>query len=790
MTRFSFLLVVAVIFLSSCKPARHVPQGEYLLRSYELNIDDRNINREQLRAFVQQRPNKRILGARFHLWLFNSAKPEKTNWWNEGLRKNGEPPVIWQQAKTNRTMFEFELFLKSKGYYYSNISDTVIFRKRKANVIYNIRSGWPYTIDNISYVIPDTAIAQLVLADTTRALVKRGMVVDEDVLKAEIQRIEYYLRNRGYFSFSRDHIVPELDTFYHRRIANVYFQFKPHTEPTADNRVEEMPYPKYNIRSVTVNASLSMQNLLETANLQRSITDTLKQGAINFIMPPYFPVNASTINSAIFIYPGSIYRISDVNTTYQHLNGLRNFQQITSEFTEVPGQAGMSTRELDCMINLLPFPRQTTVFEAEGTNSEGNFGGGIRINLLNRSLLGNAEFFDLKLHGAVEAVSSTTDESSIQFKAKMEYEAQATINIPKFLLPFRFSQFTQRNNPRTSFSILYNYQQFPDYYVRTIFSAYLGYSWRDRINNHFVRPLDVYFVQLPYISEVFQIETLDRYPHLRNSYQPHMVMSANYAFVRDMRLLNRDNALYIRTNIESAGLFLNAAYRLAGQTKEPDRSLVFLGNDFSQFLKGDIDFRYYHKINENNRMVSRFFVGVGFPYGNSKKIIYNSENNTTKTVAVMPFEKKYHAGGANSMRGWRLRSLGPGSYEGATIPSYPNNTGDIKLEANLEYRFKLIWLLEGALFADAGNIWDLYNDDDRHGANFSFDRFYREISLSGGVGLRFDLAFFLLRADLGMKLRDPAGSGRWAFTPKNDGGSRVGREDFNFSVGIDYPFQF
>jgi len=212
------------------------------------------------------------------------------------------------------------------------------------------------------------------------------------------------------------------------------------------------------------------------------------------------------------------------------------------------------------------------------------------------------------------------------------------------------------------------------------------------------------------------------------------------------------------------------------------------GNYFSQFIKGDIDMRYYHTIISDNRMVYRTFAGIGFPYGNSKINITN-DDGTTETVASMPFEKKYYSGGANSVRAWRLRSLGPGSHkDSAAISSYPNNTGDIKIETNLEYRFKMVWRLEGALFTDAGNVWEIRKDNDRPGANFSFKRFYREMALSGGVGLRFDLTYVILRADLGMKIYDPAGRGRWAFTPKYDGRRRVGMDDFCLSIAIGYPF--
>ena len=388
------------------------------------------------------------------------------------------------------------------------------------------------------------------------------------------------------------------------------------------------------------------------------------------------------------------------------------------------------------MINLLPFPRQSHSEEVELTISEGNLGGGGRFQYQNRSLLGHAEIFDLKMRWFMETISG---ENTFQFKEKMEYEIEAGINIPKFMLPFRSNRFKQKYNPKTAFSILYNYQQYPEYYVRKIFNTSFGYNWRGSyVTSHIVKPLDVNFVQLPNISKNFE-NTLNRYPYLKYSYQSHMVVSSSYTFVRDMRVMNLDNYFFIRTNLESAGILLDAVYKMSNQPKQPGKSYEMFGNDFSQFIKGDVDLRYYYTINGNNRLVVRAFAGVGLPYGNSKTISTNEETGVSKTVAAMPFEKKYYAGGANSMRGWRLRSLGPGSYKDSVIfTSYPNNTGDMKLEANLEYRFKMVWKIEGALFADAGNVWDTRKDSDRPGADFSFNRFYRELALSGGFGFRFD----------------------------------------------------
>ncbi len=785
-----FYLLPLTFYLTSCNPTKYVPKDQYLLRSVEVEVDNgKEVKKEDLKSHIRQKPNKKIIGMRFHLWLYNRSKSDKDNRWNRWLRKNGEEPVIWQQSLTDKSLEQLELFLEYKGYYYARVSDTVIFKKRKADVIYKVSTGWPYSIGKVSYDIPDTAIARLILADTLQSLIKRGNPLDGDIFKNEKKRIETYLKNNGYYSFAADYVsFEDADTSYRRRTADFNLTVKPHAERTADNRVVEAPYPLYNIRSITVNAGANMLSMADSEAESKTANDTLTRNGVTFIIPPDYFVRPSVIRNSLYIFPDSLYRISNFNQTYQHLIGLRSFMQVNYDYSVPPDQANLRMRDLDCRINLLPFTRQSITTDVEGTMSEGNLGGGISIQYQNKSLFRHAEIFDLRLRGALEAVSSTSTSNLWGgLKTKMEYEAEASLNIPKFLLPFRSDRFIREYNPKTVFSILYNYQNYPDYYVRTVFSTSVGYNWRgSEVISHIVKPLDVNFVQLPEISPAFE-STLQKYPYLQNSYQSHMVVSSSYSFVRDMRAVHKDNFFFVRTNFETAGLLLDAFFKLTDKSTSSGEPYKIFNNEFSQFVKGDVDFRYYYTINGNNTLVSRVFAGVGWPYGNSATA--ETTEGVTRSVASMPFEKKYYAGGANSIRGWRLRSLGPGSYQDtASITAYPNNTGDIKLEANVEYRFKLVWLIEGALFMDAGNVWDSHKDEDRKGAEFSFDRFYREIALSGGVGLRFNFGYFILRADLGMKLHDPAGSGRWAFTPKPDGSKRVSSDDFCLSIGIGYPF--
>lgn len=785
---YQWLILLVLVLTAACNPTRHIPADQYLLRSATVETDNKDIRKEQLKPYIRQKPNKKIIGMRFHLWLYNRAKPDKNNKWNEWLRKNGEEPVIWQQEVTDKTVEQLELFLENKGYYHADVSDTVIYGKKKADVIYRIETGWPYIINTFGYSIPDTTIAALVLADTLNTLLKKGVPFDVSILENERKRIETSLKNQGFYSFAEDYISYEADTIPQAQHVNLKLLIRPNSERTEDNQVIEAPYPLYTIRSLTVNASLSMQNLADNSGAPKIIPDTLTRGQVTFIMPQKFPVKPSTINTALYIFPDSLYRISDINQTSQHLHGLRNFKNVTIDFDEPPGQTGQLMRDLDCHVNLLPFMRQSYTVELEGTNSDGNLGGAVSLKYQNRSLLGHAEILDLRLRGMIEAVSM----EGFNFKTTMEYEAEASLNIPKFILPFRPNRFIQRYNPKTVLSVAYNYQRRPDY-TRTVFNTSFGYHWRgSEVISHIVRPLDVNFVQLPHVDSLFK-ERLEIFPYLKNSYQSHMVVSSSYGFVRDMRLINRENFFFIRANFETAGLLLNTIYKLSDNSSGKDLPYKLFGNAFSQFVKADVDFRYYYTINNNNKLVSRIFIGVGWPYGNSSVVTTGKtgegDEDVETSIISMPFEKKYYVGGANSIRGWRLRSLGPGSFvDTASVTLYPNNTGDIKLEANLEYRFKLVGLMEGALFLDAGNVWDTRKDEQRKGAEFNFNRFYREIALSGGFGLRFDFNYFILRADLGMKLYNPAGSGRWTFAAKPGGGKRITSDDFCLSIGIGYPF--
>jgi hypothetical protein len=400
--------------------------------------------------------------------------------------------------------------------------------------------------------------------------------------------------------------------------------------------------------------------------------------------------------------------------------------------------------------------------------------------------LRGAEQFNLKLKGAYETFSQSTSGITSSKEAGVE----TSLRLPKFVVPFLENEkFIKKYNPTTTILAAYNYQNLP-VYTRTVANASFGYLWKaGEFKTNMISPLQINLVKIPFIDKTYKDSVIMKSSYLVNSYKDVLIVGGTYSFIFNNQKLKkaRDN-WFIRFNFEAAGNLLQTFDKLSGakvirdslfntskNSALSDTLTLFnhyniFGQPFAQFVRTDIDVRYNRIINDVSSIVYRGFFGIGIPYGNS---------------LAMPFEKQYFEGGANGIRGWQVRSLGPGSYSPPPT-RYLNQTGDIKLEANVEYRFKLFWILEGAFFVDAGNIWAIKNDKDRPGAQFNFNTFYKDIAVGSGFGMRFDLKFVLLRADLGLKIRDPKlePNYRWTFSNSNP----INKSNLALVVSIGYPF--
>jgi outer membrane protein assembly factor BamA len=757
------LFVSALIY--SCGSAKYVPQNKYLLDKYQVKTDNKNVNKEELSTYIKQKPNKKILGLKFHLSVYNLSREGKDNWWNRWLRTIGEEPVVLDEFQTTKTAEQLRLYLVNKGYYFASVYDTTIYKNKKAKIIYNLKLHEPYLIGDVKYKFEDDSLEKYILPDTTNCLLKRNNNFDVDVLSAERERIEKFMKSKGFFNFSKEYIFYQADSTRKSHKVNVTLVIKKYRQFYKDGTFEEIPHPKYKIGKVTINTEYNSREALENIDEYLSKLDTVIIDSIYLLFQGKQNVKPGIILSSNFIIPGDLYNLNNINQSYRNLTSLHLYRLVTIDFKEPEGQEELSLRQLECNIQLTPFIAQSYAIELEGTNSSGNIGGGASINYQHRNLFRGAENFDMKLKGAIETIKQSNTNN---YGNMVELGTEASLNIPKFLLPFRTEQFIKKYNPKTTLKLSYNYQRRPDY-TQTVANASFGYNWKgNRYLTHIVNPLEINLVKVPYKSQDF-IDWLEG-QYIYYSYQPHLVTVMNYSLIfTNQNLQKNKDFIYFKFNAEAAGNILYAAFNLSGAEKTNGAYELF-NIDFSQYIKGDIDFRHYNILNPGTKIVYRFFAGAGLPYKNS---------------SALPFEKKYFSGGANSIRAWQVRDLGPGSYHDTTSVTYSNQTADIKLEGNLEYRFKLFWVLEGALFVDAGNIWAITSDDDREGALFKFNTFYKDIAVGTGFGTRFDFSFFVFRFDLGIKTRDPFYSEgqKWVF-----GNRTLGPRDFVLNLGIGYPF--
>jgi outer membrane protein assembly factor BamA len=762
-----FLLVPAIY---SCNPTKYIPQGETLLNKNYLHIDREGINKSDLAPYIKQKPNKKIFGARFHLGLYNLSNLDKEKWPHAWLRNIGEEPVIYDKNATDKSREQLEDYVSSKGYFDSRVSDSVRTVKRKSDVFYNVNLKEPYTIRNVYYEIADTNIQTLFDFDSLNCLIQRGKPYDADILQAERMRFERYVKDHGFYAFSTDHIVFRVDSTIGNRQVNLYYEIHNFQKKDNYDRIIYVPHPTYQIKNVYIYPDFVPKDVLEGGESYLNSLDTVNYNGYYFISGQKKSViKYDLILQSLYLKPGSGYSITNTEQTQSHLMTLKVYRLVNIFFNETEAPEGSQELQsfLNCHIQLTLLSQQSFNVELEGTNTAGNLGGALSFVYQHKNLFHGAEQFNMKLKGAFEAMT----QKNTKLRSTQEYGLETTLRLPKFLFPFLKKEgFIKTFNPTTTILAAYNYQDLT-FFTRTMANATFGYSWAARnYKTHIVNPVQLNLVNMIKIDTGFQ-RMIDASSYLANSYKDVLILGGNYSFIfNNQKIQKSRDYWFLRVNAEAAGNILSLASNIAGAEKK-EGYLNFFGQPFAQYIRTDMDLRYNVILNDVSSVVYRGFAGIGIPYGNSKAI---------------PFVKQYFGGGANGIRAWQVRSLGPGSYVVPDTIEFINQTADIKLEANAEYRFKLFWILEGALFVDAGNIWTFNEDASRPGARFRFNKFFNDIAVGTGTGLRFDFSFVTARIDMGMKLRDPSISNgsRWILMSRRYNF----RDDFAFVLGIGYPF--
>lgn len=757
-------ILTGLVFLfgAGCSSTKFVPEGEYLLTNVKVKNRGADVRKEQLNPYIRQQENTKLLGVwKFYLGLYNLSGRDGDKGINKWLRSIGEEPVIFDPFLATQSSRQISLFLKNQGYFQSSVSDTASFSgKKKVKVTYDINPGNRYFLKDLRYRIEDDTIRDEILRDSLSSFLRPGRPFTVNLHELERERITENLRNRGFYKFSEEFIYFRSDT----TVGN-HLVVDSMVVVSPEDAFGEKHHRRYKINDVLFHIGIGTADVLDSdSSTQAGGADTLNYKDIFVVFNDELSFKPELLSSSSYIHPGDLYNAGLANRTHQLLSGLRLFKYINIRFRETGRVDEEGTPLLDCLIRLSPGKPQSISFDIEGTNSSGNLGAAGNLTYQHKNLLRGGEFFTFNTRLARQNQFVRT--SSEEFNT-LELGAEASLVLPRFLLPLRIEQFRQRYNPKTNIGLAYNYQRRPDY-TRTIANARLGYNWKSsRYISHSFYPVEFNFVSIPEVNDDFWERIRNTF--LRYTYENHLIMNMNYSFLLNQQVLGQSRDFwYLRANVESAGNLLASVSGMWNNNSDQDYDEL-LGVRYAQYVKSDVDLRFNNRIDRYSSLVWRVFAGVGYPYGN---------------LDVLPFEKRYFSGGANSIRAWPVRGLGPGSYneEGAR---FYNQTADIKLEFNLEYRFKLFWILEGALFLDVGNIWSIRADASPEGGLFEVDKFAEQLAVGTGLGMRFDFNYFIFRFDAGFKTHDPSlpSGERWIPLNRPWTWNDVG---FNFAIG--YPF--
>ena len=775
--RYFWLLLLIVWALYSCSSTKYVADGEYLLDNVKVSSDIPDYKTLELRPYIRQLPNFKMFGLNKTMFqIYNLSGKDSTKWINRFLKKIGEKPVIYDSTLVAKTDQELQKLFVNMGYLNVDVSSTADTTGKKVEVAYRIKGNTPYRIHHYSSTIKDDSIRNLLTGNETGGILQRapgepsserisliedGMLFDRNILDQERDRVTNLLRNRGYYAFNKQYISYDAtDSALLDNLVDIDMKIDLFKKQMQDGKnTKDTLHTKYYFDKVFIYLDYNPLKTNKISDYQ--ISDSIVNNGFTIYYQGKKPaIRPKTLLNNCFILPQRLYSQQREDVTYSAYTSLNALNNIHIQYEEF--QRG-DTSLLNTYILAMPAKKQSVTYSVEGTNTTGDLGVASSVNYSHQNLFRGAETFNFKVRGAYEAISN--------FKNPFfEIGGEMSIHIPKFILPFINNSFSRQMSTSTELALSYNHQIRPEY-DRTLFSGGIRYNWQPRergSGRHQLDLLDIDYVYLPRIDSTF-INTLPvnaKYFGYSNQF----IVGAGYSYTQTTfdPMQKQRNAHSLRISFESAGNLLYGINALLDAKKNEQGSYKLFNTYFAQFLKGDIDYARTLIIDHQNSIAWRIGGGIGVPYGNSD---------------ILPFEKRYYSGGANSVRAWQVRELGPGSFHSDSANFY-FQSGDIKLDLSIEYRTRFFWKLEAAAFIDAGNIWTIKDYPGQEGGAFKLDSFYRQIAVGYGLGLRLDMDFFLLRLDAGWKVYDPGRSGEesWAILHPNFTNNWA----WHFAVG--YPF--
>lgn len=762
-----YTTILSTILFTSCSVSKFIPEKKYLLDEVKIETDTKELKPALFNNYIRQNPNAKWFNmVKIPMYIYSISGKDSTNAFNKFFRKIGDAPVIYNETTAIKTRDEIQKAVRNLGYMGATVNMDKKVSKNKLKLTYKIYSGNPYYIRHIAYDIDDLKINALIDGSQDNSLIKEGMLFDVNVLDAERERINKLLQANGYYKFNKDFIVYQADTTRNINLIDLKMRLLPFQKRKEDAPTE---HNQYKINSITFVAD---DNIPRIDAYTLSNYDSIQYNGRNIYFNDYCYLRPKVMTNANRIKQGSLFNEQDVRNTYYSLSRLNALKYSNIRFLEndsIPNS-------LDAYILMAKAKNKSLSFELEGTNSAGDIGAAASVSFLHKNIFRGSESFMIKLRGAYEAITGL--QGGYASDNYTEYGIESNLNFPEFMIPFLSSSFKRKIRATSELGMKFSSQIRPEF-SRTSASASWSYRWSRMNNIHRFDLIDINYVYMPNISDEFR-DYLDNMTGsnslLKYSYEDQLIVKMGYSYTYNSlgTVVKKDptkDSYTIRFSFEEAGNLLYAASKLANIKPKNNESFVLANIPFAQYVKADFDFAKNFVIDPRNSIVFHIGGGIAVPYGNSK---------------MLPFEKRYFSGGANSVRGWAVRSLGPGGFQGSEDGKldFLNYTGDIKLDINLEYRTHLFWKFNGAAFVDAGNIWNIKENSDQPEGVFKFNKFYNQIAVAYGLGVRMDLDYLILRFDGGMKAINPMRRGKDKYPFINP---KFGR-DFAFHFAVGYPF--
>lgn len=765
MNRSVYILCIAAIvaLFASCSTTRTVPKGDALYTGADVKVSGEQLSnkkkkaiKEEMKVLVRPLPNKKILGIPFKLMMYNlpgdSVKEKSIGGWIR--RKFGEPPVLLSSVSLDRNNAVLQSDLQNQGYFQAVAAGDTIVKGKKASAAYTVTPGNQYTINNIDFGTDSSALQSAINKCTGKTLLKKDNPFDLAVIKAERERIDAYLKENGFYYFDPNFLIIETDSTIGNNKVDLYVKVKPGTPKNAKQA--------YTINNVFIFPGFS---------LNARASDTAKQDAIKY--DGYYLVDRrktykpSMFSRTMQFSPGDNYNRKDHNQTISRLVNLGVFRFVKNRFEPVYVN---DSAKLNTYYYLTSLPKKAIKAEINASTKSNNLtGSSLTIGWRNRNTFGGGELLSINATGGFEVQFSGQLKGYNTYRGGIENK----LTFPRFVVPFLSLNTRGGFVPKTNMLLAYDVLIKEKLYTMNSFRAEYGYSWKETINKeHELNPISINYVQPLVITQEYK-DSIANQPTLAKAVEKQFILGSNYNYNYNQLAGNNGlKGIYFNGNVDLSG---NIAGLITGADVSKGNPKYVFNAQFSQYVKLETDLRYYVHLSGKNVWANRVIVGFGYPYGNS---------------AELPFIKQFFSGGNNSIRAFRSRSVGPGTYKDTINTRFlPDQSGDIKLEFNTELRAKLFSIVYGAIFVDAGNVW-LYNDNpDKTGAKFS-GKFMKELAVGTGVGLRFDISFLVLRLDVAFPLRKPwlPEADRWVLDKIAFGDRAWRRENLIFNIGIGYPF--